>query len=537
MAVLWHAMSASALRVYHFRHESAAAFAAAESYFAASRPVIVFTTTGPGLTNSLTGLLAARGEGAKVIVLSAYSSLPARGRFAIQDTSKTTMPHGFYCQGPLFHFAKVLEDPSDLPRVVYRIAQGLARPGGFIAHVALPTKLQAMPVDRFDLIAPRIQQRAFKPGSAVLAAAARMLVEDSFAIWLGFGARAAAKEVRMLAERCGAGVFCTPRGKGILPETHPQFVGVTGIGGHESTARWVGINQPARILVLGSRLGEASSLFDPRFMPRLGFIHVDIDREVIGIAYPDAKSLPIAADVGATVGGLLDLLPQRFAPRTGARYGPPSIAPPTQEATTCVRPEILMDALQRKVLDQSDAILLAESGNAFIWATHRLCFARPARYRVSTGFGAMGHAASGVVGAALAQGQRAVALVGDGSMLMQNEINTAVKYAARAVWIILNDARYGMCYQGMASLGLLADATFPAVDFAAFARAQGADGVRVLSEDDLDAALSAAMQSAGPFVVDVLIDREALAPAGARNRGLARQLSESSVADTSFPIR
>src|SRR6202008_2963198 len=54
MAALWHAMSASALQVCHFRHESGAAFAAAESHFASGRPVLVFTTTGPGLTNALT---------------------------------------------------------------------------------------------------------------------------------------------------------------------------------------------------------------------------------------------------------------------------------------------------------------------------------------------------------------------------------------------------------------------------------------------------------------------------------------------------
>jgi acetolactate synthase-1/2/3 large subunit len=147
----------------------------------------------------------------------------------------------------------------------------------------------------------------------------------------------------------------------------------------------------------------------------------------------------------------------------------------------------------------------------------------------------MGHATTGVVGVALARDSHAVALVGDGSMLMHNEINTAVKYAARAVWIVLNDGRYGMCAQGMEALGLSADALFPAVDFVAFARAQGADGVHVRHEHELDPALRQAMHARGPFVVDVLIDPQARAPSGSRNRGLARQLADTNTHDVSFP--
>ena len=532
MAALWHAMSASPLRVCHFHHESGAAFAATEAYFATSRPVVVFTTTGPGLANALTGLMAARDEGAKVILVSAYSSAAARGRFAIQETSHFTMPHGMYVSGPLFHFASVLEEPSGLPQVVREIAQGLARRGGFVAHVAIPTAVQAMPATPLELSAP-VAAAHGAPTPAALQACVRALAGDPFAIWLGFGAREAAVEVRALTERTGAAVFCTPRGKGVLPETHPQFVGVTGMGGHESVAVWVAAHAPARILVLGSRLGEASSFWDPRFVPRRGFVHVDVDPAVPGVAYPTAPTLAVVADVRALLRELLAILPERSAARPALSWRGPTIAAMTLARSTRVRPETLMDGIQRHVVDASDAIVLAESGNAFIWTTHRLRFASAGRYRVSTAVGAMGHAASGVVGVALARGSRAVAVVGDGSMLMNNEINTAVKYAAPAVWIVLNDGRYGMCAQGMESLGLCADALFPAVDFVAFARAQGADGVRVNHEHELDAALQQAMRASGPFVVDVLVDAQARAPSAARNRSLARQLAGASPADIS----
>jgi thiamine pyrophosphate-dependent acetolactate synthase large subunit-like protein len=292
---------------------------------------------------------------------------------------------------------------------------------------------------------------------------------------------------------------------------------------------------PARVLVLGSRLGEPSSLFDPRFVPRRGFVHVDIDAEVPGRAFPEAATLPVVADVAALLRELLPRMPTRSALPPALPV--PAPMPPADAPTVPgrIHPAALMDAVQRQVVEGSDAIILAESGNAFVWATHRLRFAAPGRYRASTGVGAMGHAAAGVVGAALAGAHRAVAVVGDGAMLMHNEINSAVKYAARAVWIVLNDGRYGMCEQGMEMLGLVADARFPAVDFVAFARAQGADGVCVDDPRELDAALRRALRADGPFVVDVLVDPTALAPANARNRGLARQLATSGVAEVSFP--
>src|SRR5882757_4212227 len=86
IAAIWGALSASDIEVVHFRHESGAAFAAVEAHFATDAPVVVFTTTGPGLTNALTGILAARGEGAKIILLSACTTASNRGRWAIQET-------------------------------------------------------------------------------------------------------------------------------------------------------------------------------------------------------------------------------------------------------------------------------------------------------------------------------------------------------------------------------------------------------------------------------------------------------------------
>ncbi len=112
-------------------------------------------------------------------------------------------------------------------------------------------------------------------------------------------------------------------------------------------------------------------------------------------------------------------------------------------------------------------------------------------------------------------------------MLMNNEVSTAVQYRARAVWIVMNDAQYGMVEQGMRAQGYQPlETAIPRVDFVAMARACGANGARVRHEHELDAALEAAMVAEGPFVVDVRIDPSETAPWMRRIQNLIAQGSE-----------
>lgn len=534
MAVLWQAL-AKELEVLHFRHESGAAFAATEAYFAAKKPVVVFTTTGPGITNALTGLLVARTEGAKIILLSAHTSAPLRGRGAIQETSSYTLPTALFSSGTLFDEAVIIENPAQLAQVGNRLARGLSQAGGFVAHLSIPTDVQNIPVNT-PLPQLPIESNICLPTSQTIDRCLELLSQDCFAIWLGFGARGAAKLIRELAEITGAAVMCSPRGKGIFPESHPQFVGVTGMGGHDSLFAYMQQFRPHRILVLGTRLGEPTSFFSPLLVPFGGFVHVDIDPLVPGVAYPHAQTFAVEADIGEFVKMLLSRLPKDYTNNPQIFPQPTSkILVPKTEGL--IRPEFLMEAIQKIIVNGSDSRVLAESGNSFTWATHYLRFNSPDRYRVSTAVGAMGHAVTGVVGAALAKRSKAVAIVGDGAMLMNSEVNTAVKYNIPAVWIVLNDGRYNMCHQGMATLGLTgADATFPQVNFAMLARSLGADGIQVDRETDLSMALEKALDSPEPFVVDVLIDPNITAPSAARNRTLQAQMSSTeSNKSISFP--
>ena len=533
IALLYDAVANSSVRLRHFRHETGAAFAATEAYFASGKPTLCFATTGPGLLNTLTGITAAKWEGAKVVLISGHTSSPQRGRWASQETSSYTMPQdALYTAGPLFDFAARLESAAELPEVLRRVTTGLARPGGFVAHVCLPMSVQSARVT-LPLKRPYLRVSVPTAPADEVADCARLLKSGPFAVWVGFGATEAAPLVRELIDRTGVKAFCSPRAKGIVSEKHPSYLGVSGLGGHDAVSDYMVQEKPDWVLVLGSRLGEATSFWDRDLLPRQGFLHVDLDASVPGTAYPDFPTQAVHADIGSFLTDLLAHFPPERSRAIGLRkvLSFEESVPLRLSGRGPVRPQMLMAALQRHVVERTDAFLLAECGNSFAWCNHYLRFDEPGRYRVSTLFGSMGHSASGVVGAALASGRKAFAVVGDGAMLMNSEVSSAAQYQAKAVWIVLNDAGYGMCRDGQRMLGLSgASIEFPQVDFVDWSRAQGADGVRVETEDMLELALEAALAAEGPFVIDVRVDPNEPSPLLKRFESLIQQGNSKNVA-------
>jgi acetolactate synthase-1/2/3 large subunit len=518
------AVARSSINLLHCRHEGGAAFAAIESSLHSGRLTVVLATTGPGLTNLYTGMVAARAEGARVLFVTGGTVAAQRGRMAFQETSASASAMSpLFSSGPLFHYAAMIESANELDAVVSRLRTGVTRPGGFVAHLGLPMSTQTGRVS-----SSRCAHVSAGPPPVCDAQTVQRCIEllspEPFVIWVGFGARDAAPAIRELVRRTGARVMSTPRGKGIIAEDDPHYLGVTGLGGHAKVEAYFDNHRPQRVLVLGSRLGEMTSFWSKRLLPKRGFVHVDLDPEVFGAAFPESDTIGVQSEIGGFVNALIEAWPE------GHRTNPPRDnvkdlpRPRRPRAEPGVRPSYLMERVQRLVVERTRAPILTEAGNAFALGSHYLHFREPKRYRVSTSFGSMGQAAAGVVGAALASGGKAFAILGDGAMLMQNEINTAATYRIDAVWIVLNDARYGMIEQGMQSIGWQPFETgFSRADFVAIARGMGGSGVRVEAEADVDQAIAEALAAEGPFVIDVVIDETEIAPAIGRNQSLVRQ--------------
>lgn len=506
------------IRFYHCRHEAGAGFAAIEGYFATGRPGVAMVTTGPGLFNVLNPAMAARVDGAKLLVVSGFTSPALVGRGAVQETCLRTMPAELARPGSIFHEVALPSAVEELPDAIGRIARGLAGPGGFVAHLglslALQTRILAEPLHTVAAAPWSLDPPA--PSEAAIDACLAALADPSAAIWAGFGAREASAALRRFAERARMPVLTSPRGKGVFPEMHPLFVGVSGAGGSPAVREWFRRRRPQHLLVLGTRLGEVTSFLSPDHTPLGGWTHVDLDPTAFGAAFPQVRGRGVIADVGRFLAALLaraeatGWFERRVAPPVEERPVPTRLSP---RADGDVRQPYLMQALQEHVVKATDAIVMSEAGTSFTWCNAGLRFEAPGRYRTSAAWGSMGHFTTGCVGAALAGERRVVAVVGDGAMLMNNEINTAVQYGARVMWVILNDAQLGLNEQGMSAQGMRPVATqMPRTDFVAFARSQGADGSAVAREADLPAALARGLAHDGPFVLDVRVDRTIVSP-------------------------
>lgn len=520
-------LSNTPLKFFHFRHEAGAGFAALEASFESGRPGVVVVTTGPGLFNVLNAAMAARVDDAKFLVISGFTAPALAGRGAVQETTAATMPAELLRPGSLFHEVAIPETVEALGPALARLARGFSSPGGFVAHLGLPLSLQTQLLAAPLPAAAKWEVALPAPTTASLDACLEALLDPAALLWVGHGARRAHTHLRRFVEAAGLPVASSPRGKGVFPEAHPQFLGVSGAGGGTEVRTWFAEKKPKHALVIGTRLGEVTSFLAPGLCPSESFTHVDVDPRAFGAAFPQARGHGVVADAAAFLEALHARAEQTrwFARR--ARVTPPERAVellhPREAAP--IRPQFVMQVLQELVVKRSDALLVSEAGTSFTWCNAHLRFDAPGRYRTAAAWGSMGHFTTGCVGAALAGTRKVVAVVGDGAMLMNNELNTAAQYGADVLWLVLNDAQLGLNEHGMTALGMKpVETQLPRTDFVAFARSQQADGATVNTETELHAALSAALARRGPFVLDLNIDRTVPSPVVAeRVKSLQRQ--------------
>jgi acetolactate synthase-1/2/3 large subunit len=526
IAPIAEALLLSKIKVAHFRHESGAAFAACEASLVSGRPTIVFVTLSPGLLNVLTGIMAAKYEGAKVLLISAQTPAAHRGRWAAQETSAYTIPYsGIFSSGPIFDYAHIVNEIDDIHGIGCALAKGFQRSNGFTAHISIPAGIQLkMMNSEYKWHLPTVSN--LEVPEDVVEQCFRKLTGGNSVIWLGFGARNAADEIRELATLMNCPVMATPRGKGIFPENHRQYLGVTGFGGHQSIANAILANKPDHLLVLGTRMGEFSSFWESHLLPTKAIIHVDLNENAFGASFPNVTTIGIKTDIKSFVNRLLHYFKSNPV-QSGHRT---EIPPPFKRGSEInlnvekVRPSFLMNSIQTIAIDRYGIRIMAESGNSFVWANHYLQIPNPCQYRTNTGFSSMGQITCGVVGVAIVTGEKVLAIVGDGAMLMNSEISTAVQYGAPVIWVVLNDSCYGLVKQGMSAQGFTpVETSIPKTDFAALALAQGAEGYRVESEYEIGPVLERALNSTAPVVIDVVIDPSEKSPSGSRIESLIKQ--------------
>jgi len=370
-----------------------------------------------------------------------------------------------------------------------------------------------------------------------VAAALEMILQSKrpvFFIGHGVTLSEASAELTEAAHKLGVPVIASPNGFGCLDMTDPLSLGFIGRNGAYPA------NEAGRradlVIAVGARFDDRSaSSWLPGYswnFPHCKLIHVDVDPDEIGRNYP--PDLGILADARTFLRQLLTELERRPAKRDALKDWHTDIEQWQADWETYTRPNFAIHASpirpERVVADcqavlPEDAILACDVGVNHNWYMQFWKARRPQTMLNSWGFSGMGFGTAGALGAKLAAPERpVVAIAGDGCFTMvPHVLCTAVEYDIPVVWLVWNnfswasirDIQYGMF--GGREIGTAfyrgSNNTPYNPDFAAWARAAGAEGVTVAKSEDLRGALEHAIASNKPFVLDVHVDANVHPPA------------------------
>jgi acetolactate synthase-1/2/3 large subunit len=505
---IFDALVDSKIKLILTRHEQGATHMADGYARATGRPGVVLVTSGPGATNTVTGLLTAHMDSAPIIVICGQTISPMLGKDAFQEADVTGITY------PVVKHSYLVKDGADIPRVIresFHIAT-TGRPGPVL--IDLPKDVGQNPctasfTDKLDLPGYTVAGRG-DPDR--IAEAARLLRESRRPVlYVGHGAviSDAGKAITALAEKLRAPVVNTLLGKGAMDETHALHLGMLGMHGTAYANKAVA--DCDLIMSIGGRWDDRITGRVADFCKRAVKIHVDIDAaEFNKIIRPDVA---IHGDARLVIE---DLVPQvemadtaewlaqcnRWRKQYPLKY-------PKQGG---LRAQHVLDRLD--AITKGEAILTTDVGQHQMWAA-QFCRTRSNRHWLSSGgAGTMGFGFPAAIGAQFAHPRKKVwAIVGDGGFQMTcSELATACINKLPVKCLIINNNYLGMIrqWQEMFYENRLSGADLEGnPDFVKLAQAYGATGLRIRRPADVDRILKQAQAiDAGPVVVVAEVVKE-----------------------------
>ncbi|MER7462327.1 thiamine pyrophosphate-binding protein [Streptomyces sp. NPDC097981] len=499
------------------RHEQAASFMACGYAMYTNRLGFCFATAGPGAFNLFSGLAVALSDSYPVLAVSGYASMGWRGWGSLNETSgvnRTPDSQAMFAATTKKSFLLTdIADTCDVLEEAVNIAfEG--RPGP--VHIHVPEDLTHRGVEVTNFRPLKLDVKPVLPDPARVAEIAAVLADalargKRIVALVGFGAvrSGAGAEIKRLIERFQIPLLTTLDGKGIVSEGHPLAVGVFADSGHSSA--WKAFRQADVVLCIGNSLNQHATfnyredLFEDKVL-----IHVNISEGEFHKAYkPDHTLL---SDARPAVSALVDALERMVGEVPAVEVdGRDYEARKIIHLTGKIHPGELAQSIGRMLPPQG--VLLADAGAHLAWLGYYVELEEGQNFRKAGSFGPMAGHVNGAIGLKVAHPDRTVVVgCGDGCYSLSGfELMTAVEHEIPVIWVIFNDGEFKLIklFQMVtyAESGLV---EFQNPDFAAYARACGADGYRVETLDEFEEAFRAALASGRPTLIDARITRWAV---------------------------
>ena len=525
------------LRLVLARHEQGAVHAADGYARSTGKVGVCLVTSGPGATNTVTGLATANFDSVPLVVLTGQVTRNMIGNDAFQEAdivgiSRSVTKHNY-----------LVTRRADLGRIIreaFYIARS-GRPGPVLVDMPKDVLIEESGESLPETVSIRGYNPVYKGHPLQIRKAAQALAQAKkplFYVGGGLHISGAVEVFRRLQDVVDVPTVASLMGIGTLPSVHPRFLGMVGM--HGTYAANTAVQNCDLLFAVGTRFDDRATGDVPKFAPHASVVHVDIDPA--SISRNVAVEIPIVGDARLV---LEDLLPHATRP---------DHAPWIAETDDWMKTHPLVQiggngrlsptaVIQAIAAAFPDAIVTTEVGQNQMWTALYYSFSRPRSFLTSGGLGTMGYGFPAAIGAQLGNpGRRVIDIAGDGSIQMNiQEMATAVSEGLPVIVAILNNGYLGMVRQWQEIFykrrysGVCLERTGRcppdcaepdencppySPDFVKLAEAYGAVGIRVTAPGEIEPALQQARRITDrPIVIDFRIDREAnvwpMVPAGA----------------------
>ena len=498
------------------RHEQGAVHAA-DGYARASGKVgVCLVTSGPGATNTVTGLATAFMDSIPLVALTGQVSTPLIGNDAFQEAdivgiTRPCTKHNF-----------LVTDVRNVARIVreaFYIAS-TGRPGPVL--IDLPKDITS---GETDFTYPKeINIKGYQPTLAghaqqVKRALTMILKARKPVIYAGGGviSSGAAQELTTLADRLQIPVTMTLMGLGGFPGTHPLSLGMLGM--HGTYQANMAVTNCDLLIAIGARFDDRVTGKIEAFAPSSKKIHIDIDPT--SISKNVRVDTPIVGDCKRVLAQMISLLKEEkgldeYLRSLGTWHQQieewKNVHRLAYHQNQVIKPQFVIEKIYE--LTKGEAIISTEVGQNQMWAAQFYLFDHPRTLLTSGGLGTMGYGFPAAIGAQVAFPQRTVVdIAGDGSIQMNiQELATAVQYKLPVKVAILNNGYLGMVRQwqelfyerryAMTQIGNISP------DFVKLAEAYGAVGLRATRPDEVVPVIQEALRTPLPVLMDFVVEPE-----------------------------
>ena len=499
------------------RHEQAAAHMADGYARSTGKTGTVLVTSGPGATNTITGIATAYMDSIPMVVLSGQVPSMHIGEDAFQETDMVG------CSRPIVKHSFLVKRAVDIPEAIakaYYIAN-TGRPGPVV--VDLPKDLVNVADEHPYVFPTDVTMRSYNPTEKghpkqVKKAVEALLKAERPVLYVGGGAVAseASSRVIELAEKLHAPVTCTLMGLGAMPGTHKQFVGMLGMHGTLEANKTM--HNADCIIALGARFDDRVTNNVDKFCPHADIIHVDIDPA--SISKTVNAHIPVVGSVDKVLDQIHEHMVNKDLSNQEAKLADWWQQIEQWRGRQClnyeqgdegIKPQKVIEALYKHT--DGKAYVSSDVGQHQMFAALYYQYDKPRQWINSGGLGTMGFGLPAAMGVQFAHpNATSVVVTGDGSIQMNiQELSTCLQYNLPIKIISLNNRALGMVrqWQDMIYKGRHSHSYMDSMpDFVKLAEAYGHVGIKVDKLDDLDAAMEKCFSYTDRLVfMDIAIDQ------------------------------